>query len=141
MKKNLCVVIFALFTSIMAFGGGSHEHPPVHKKHSFVFVDRNAEYATHVVYKKPHNFQVNIRLKPLPLLPYIAEAMASFPEQSFFIQFNPFDISKMNEKPDLSATIVREDSSGQLIPIAKDFSLVAGNYEVTYFEELPLDLN
>src|SRR5687767_9298112 len=57
-------VLVAISTSLVISSVQAHDHPADHVKHNMVVYGSPAEtYASHIVYKVPHNYQVILKIR------------------------------------------------------------------------------
>lgn len=117
-----------------------HSH---HVKHNMVlFGEANTFYASHIVYKQPHNFQVILKIH------FKSEVTAELTRQfgahagdEFIYLLDTMDISQIQQKPVISGSIFRRLTDGTKDIIFEKISLQAVEYSIVYFDELPLSLS
>ena len=66
MKKCISVFMTAVLILISPFASASQshrQHPEWHVKHNMILVGETEIFASHIVYKVPHNFQVILKIK------------------------------------------------------------------------------
>lgn len=113
-----------------------------HVKHNMVLVGTEEVFASHIVYKEPHNYQVILQLNfEESVLKEYTEARASFPEEQFILLLDHMDISKIQESTSLSGTLLRRTATGEQTTINAHVHLNQGSFKVLYFDELPLSLS
>ena len=134
--KN-AVFIFAIFVSTICLATVGHEH---HAKHNMILFGESEIFASHIVYKVPHNFQVLLKLKLSAEIKqtYLNEKSLHQQDQ-FILLLDTMDISKIKEADQISGQILRENPSGKQDPIG-EIELTREKFQVIYFDELPLNL-
>jgi hypothetical protein len=117
-------------------------HPNhVHVKHGMILLGESEVIASHIVYKTPHNFQVLMSLKlDQATNSLYLKARADHPKSTFILLLDPIDIEEITSLPSLSGAIFHRDEQGQRHEIAPNVTLRRENFEVLYFDELPLSL-
>lgn len=139
--KNISFFILIIMgsLSVQSFAQ-DHAH---HAKHNMVlFGEADAYYASHIVYKEPHNFQVIIKVNfDSNVKAKIAREMHDFPGDQFIYLLGQMDISQISQKPGISGQIFRRATDGSKQVIFEQIDLKADEYSVIYFDELPLSLS
>lgn len=130
------VLAIALVAPITAFA--QHDH---HAKHNMLLFGTDEVFASHIVYKVPHNFQVvlQIALAPEVKQAYL-DAKKAHPTDTFILLLDPMDISKVAEMETLSGTLLRSDAADQQATVSARVILKKGEFKILYFDELPLSL-
>lgn len=139
--KNFKYLI-SLIANLVSLQSFAQDHAQ-HAKHNMVlFGEADAYYASHIVYKKPHNFQVILKVKfDSNTKAKIANEMMSHPNDEFIYLLDHMDISKINEKPSISGQIFRSNADGTKQIIFEQIALNETEYSIIYFDELPLSLS
>jgi hypothetical protein len=116
----------------------SHTH---HVRHNMVVYGMNEVFASHIVYKQPHNYQVilNVNFSDAVMDAYRL-ARTEHPSDTFIFLLEPGDISKIREEDRLTGSLFRRNSSGQRVDIEPSVTLEREAFRVEYFAELPLSL-
>lgn len=132
------ILIIANLTGVQSFAQDRAHHA----KHNMVlFGNGDTYYASHIVYKEPHNFQVILKINlDSSIKEKIASEMQAHLEDQFIYLLDHMDISQINEKPDISGQIFRIAGNGSKQVIFDQVSLNANEYSIIYFDELPLSL-
>ena len=133
--KILMALSTILATAARAQGQG------IHVKHLMVLVGNGEVFASHVVYKVPHNFQVilSISLPTDAKQAYLLERSAH-PNDNFFFQLDPIDLSAIREASEVSGSLLRESEVGIRTTIFESVTLRQPDFSVLFFNELPLSL-
>ncbi|MBC7457351.1 MAG: hypothetical protein H7235_03675 [Bdellovibrionaceae bacterium] len=139
--KNIKYLI-SLIVNLVSLHSFAQDHVE-HAKHNMVlFGEADAYYASHIVYKKPHNFQVILKVTFDPnAKSKIANEMMSHSKDQFIFLLDHMDISKINEKPGISGQIFRTNADGSKQIIFEQMALKDTEYSIVYFDELPLSLS
>lgn len=126
-----------LLISTFAFGADHGRYP----KHNLILVGESEIFASHIVYKAPHNFQVILKLslgeKTRDL--YLTEKRAH-PGEEFIFLLDEMDIAQIENAAEISGTIFRRNAGGEKVIIAQGQRLARDSFSVLYFDELPLSL-
>jgi hypothetical protein len=127
-------------TGISGFAEGM-DHAQ-HAKHNMVLFGESEVFASHIVYKEPHNYQVilKIKLDAHHQALYLAER-SQHPKDQFIYLLDPMNIKDIESAAAISGTISRMDASGVRREIAPNVVVTRENFEVIYFDELPLSLS
>ena len=113
-----------------------------HVRHGMVLFGETNIFASHIVYKAPHNFQVvlEIRLSSQVNDAYSA-ARREFPMNKLVLVLDALDISLLGStKLPLAGTIFREDQQGNKFELISGVKIGVPDYDIVYFDELPLSL-
>lgn len=137
--KTFAAIAFSLLTlgTTMSFAQG-HAH---HVKHNMVLYGEHQIFASHIVYKVPHNYQVilEVALDPESRRLYLAER-ARFPADRIVLLLDESSIAHIERLPRISGTILRTDAQGKKITVVSHLTIPRARYRVVYFSELPLSL-
>lgn len=138
--KNITGLILVIINliGVQSFAQ-DHAH---HVKHNMVlFGDGNTYYASHIVYKEPHNFQVILKINLDSIVKEkVTSEMQAHPGDQVIYLLDHMDISKINAKPDISGQIFRIAADDSKQVIFEQVNLKANEYSIIYFDELPLSL-
>lgn len=137
--KNLVVVGTYLALSFFGLEGGAH--PNHHVKHNMVLLGTTEVFASHIVFKRPHNYQVILKINfdEAAQTAYLREREAHPQDQMIFL-LDEMDIKDIQSHNAIVGTLIRVDSKRQRIPILESIILKGRNFSVLFFNELPLSL-
>lgn len=115
-----------------------HTH---HVKHNMVLFGRDEIFASHLVYKAPHNFQVvlSIALSGRAKDDY-QHSRTAFPGDTFIFLLDEMHIDQIQQADRLSGKILRRDGAGEKHDVSLDVTLTRGQFKTLFFNELPLSL-
>lgn len=112
-----------------------------HAKHNMLVFGTDEIFASHLVYKRPHNYQVILTLN------FDQETRAAY---LIFRQNRPFalvkflldhsDIAKIESMEALTGPLLYEDEAGKNQEILPNISIPRKDFKILYLEELPLAL-
>lgn len=113
-----------------------------HAKHNMIlFGDKGHYYASHIVYKAPHNFQVILKLELNSELDQrITAEKSQHPSDEFIYLLDHMDISQIKNQPSLLGQVFRISADGTKQIISEKVGIMPSEYSVIYFDELPLSL-
>lgn len=139
MKKlvQLAVLAMNLFMPQFALA-----HDPSHAtRHNLVLFGRDETFASHIVYKAPHNFQVilEINFDFQTHQKYLLARQAQ-PDGLFIFLLEPIDISRIESADILKGALLYEDVQGHRHTVVPEIALTKESYRLVYFNELPLAL-
>ena len=136
--RNILASSFVAAVASATASAQSHEH---HVKHNLLVFGNAEIYASHLVYKSPHNHQVvlRLRLEAAELRAYHG-ARAAFPRDKVLLLLNPVDISRVAQATSLSGVLLRVDGDGKKITLVPEVRLDHGEFTLLYSAELPLSL-
>ncbi len=143
MALNVKLMLLSLLAGFASFASpttpGPHDH---HKRHFMVLAGETEVFAYHYVYKVPHNYQVILKVNfdEATKSTYLAEK-AAHPKETFFYYFDPMVIADVASVTELSGSLVREDASGTQFEILKKIVVPRADFEVLFFDEVPLKLD
>ena len=125
--------LLGLLMSLTAFG---QDHCV---KHNMVLFGEQEVFASHIVYKVPHNYQVVMKVTfSDDVKKKYLSARQQNPGKLMILLLDPTDISKINIPKDLSATLLVEDESGTRTEIASKIRISREDYQVLFFDEVPM---
>ena len=132
MLKSI-VLAFAAWFSTAAFAQ--------HARHNMVVHGAVEVFASHIVYKVPHNYQVIIRVRfsKQAQAAYLA-ARAEHPNDTFIFLLDAVHIADLAAQERISGVLFRRDVNDARVDIATNVVLERSQYDVVYSEELPLSL-
>lgn len=137
--SKFILILLATFT-FRAFAEPLHSAD--HVRHNMVVYGLNEIHASHIVYKKPHNYQVilSVRFPATSLAAYLA-AKAEHPGDRIIFLLHPVDIGDIRSANVLSGSLFRRDSEGRRFDITPELTLDENSFDLVYFQELPLSLD
>lgn len=137
-RFQLLTSLLISFFSLQSFANT----PAAHAKHNMVlFGEAHTYYASHLVYKAPHNYQVILKLDlDASSKTKLGIELQAHPQDQFIFLLDHMDISQIELKPTIAGQIFRNDSTGAKHVIFESVHLSAGEYSVIFFNELPLSL-
>ncbi len=137
MKFILLLFITSHLTFLKVASAQTHDH---HSKHRMILLGESEIFASHIVYKMPHNIQLILKLLfPIETRQAYLQEKVKFPGDLFILVLDPMDLSKIAEAKLISGTIYREIADGTRSKIA-DTVIEGANFKIIYYEELPTDL-
>ena len=134
------IIGMAIFVSLHSFSWAEEGHNHA-TKHKMVLFGEKEVFASHIVYKAPHNFQVIIKIimDEADREKYIA-AKAANPNAQFIYVLNTMNIGEIAAASEISGSVVfvgADDHQNEVIPNVK---ISRSHFEIVYFDELPLSL-
>jgi hypothetical protein len=137
MKLKL-IVLYILLTFSPAAHGEEHDQ---HAKHNMLIFGRAEIYASHLLYKVPHNYQVMLKLELPPAVEnlYLKERV-KHPADKFIFLLDEMNISQIEKADGISASIFRRDRAGEKHVLVPRVELESKDFIVLYLNELPLSL-
>jgi hypothetical protein len=134
-RKIALILVMFSYQSL----GASHEH---HAQHNMVVYGTDVVYASHIVYKKPHNYQVILNVDlPGDVGHAYREARQSHPGDMYIFLLDPSNIADIEQADFISGALFRRDSDGQRADIASHVVLNRTSFRIVFFQELPLSLS
>ena len=131
------VMIGLFFASAAIAQHDLHNHPP----HNMILLGKDEVFASHIVYKEPHNFQVILKVD------FDSETLAVYkasknenPNQLFIFLLDSMDIKAISEQTQLSGKILFENANDERIVFRQNVVLNKEQFKIVYFDELPLSL-
>lgn len=119
----------------------SDEHNHVMAKHGMILIGDEKVFASHIVYKVPHNFQVILEVHfSSEIKEKYLSAKSSEPAKLFILVLDSMDIKNIGQQAEITGTIYSEDKDGNRKEIAPGVRLKRDEFSVLYFDELPLSL-
>lgn len=113
-----------------------------HVDHNMILLGSDEIFATHIVYKVPHNFQVilNLQLPPGVKATYQKEKKAQ-PSEQFRFVLKHIDISQIQNLASISGALIRVKSDGKKTVILDSVTLTKHQFKILFFDEVPLSLS
>jgi hypothetical protein len=134
-------MIKSILISVLIFVGfnanSQTQGPHAHPKHNMVLFGENEIFASHIVYKSPHNFQVilSLSLTADEQSKYLA-AKTEHPSELFIYLLDPMDIKDIATTKSISGRVFYLDSAGGRHEVIADLAVASENFKVIYFDEL-----
>lgn len=135
------ILITATILTLISLLSSAQDHTG-HTKHNMVLFGESQIFASHIVYKVPHNYQVILELKldPMALQEYL-KTKSENPSHQFIFLLDPMDISEIKNLDSISGSILHEDTSGQRSSVVPKVTIAKNNFKIIFFDELPLSLS
>lgn len=139
--KHLILWTVLVMGFLTAQIGQAHDHTQ-HAKHNFVLFGNNEIFASHIVYKAPHNFQVVLKIKfDEQIHQDYLQAMKEQPDKQFIFLLDTMDVSQIKTATEIRGTILYEDIDSTRHTIISNVVITQGNFKIIFFDELPLSLS
>lgn len=143
--KNLKSLIktVILTTLMVAKAATAQTHPHNHAKHGMVlFGDQYEIFASHIIAKAPHNYQVILKVNLDRITQNIYDdSRINHRDERIVLVLNTMDLSTIKSQPTLVGTLIRENlTTNARTTLATEVILLAHHYELVFFQELPLSL-
>jgi hypothetical protein len=138
--KNVMLVAMVLALMGVSSSGmaQSHEHL---SKHGFVLMGDEQIFASHIVYKHPHNYQILIELTfDAKTTQVLRNARAAEPENLFVFVLDPLDLTQIASQRSLTGIIQSRNKNDERTTIIDGVVVANRFFKIIYFEELPLSL-
>lgn len=114
-----------------------HNHPP----HNMILLGQDEVFASHIVYKEPHNFQVLLKVDFDPETRSVYKnAKREHPNQLFIFLLDSMDIKMISEQTALTGKILFENTKNERVVIRQNVHLSQDQFKIIFFDELPLSL-
>lgn len=114
--------------------------PASHPSHNMLLFGSEEIYASHIVYKSPHNFQVILKLRlPDNVKEHYLLLRDSHPDAQIVLLLDPFDISTIATASTISGLIKVRGSSNRIL--TPRVTLTRNDFDLVFFNELPLALD
>jgi hypothetical protein len=112
-----------------------------HSQHNMILLGEGPIFASHIVYKEPHNFQVLLEIKFDEETKSLYLASKADHSQALFIfLLDPIDIKNISTQEFISGSISYTDSAEQRHEVIHHVTVSRANFKVIYLDELPLSL-
>lgn len=133
------ILLLGLLT-FSPFGfGGDHDH---HAKHNMLLFGEAEIFASHLVYKVPHNYQVVLKLNlPANVKARYLNERALHPQDRFIFLLEEISIKDIESLPSIAASIFRIEDTGEKKVLFARVEVARENFTVLYLNELPLSLS
>lgn len=143
MTRFLLILSFVFLSMPPAMAGAApavpgHAH---HPKHNMVAFGTAELFVSHIVYVQPHNYQVILRLNlAAGDFAKYRDERARFPADRFIYLLDEMDISRIGGAAAVTGNLFRVDGSGARHDVLPGLRVERKNFEIVYFNELPLSL-
>lgn len=130
-----------ILASIFVTCAAAFTHDPHHVKHNMLMYGESDVFASHLVYKVPHHYQVILKLTldERTRAIYLRERRA-FPSDQLRFLLDDMNIRDLAALPGISGTVLRVNAAGQKTVLIPSLRLHKSQYSIVYFAELPLPL-
>ena len=134
-------VVISILLSCLSLQVFAQEHTH-HATHNMVLYGQGENfYASHLVYKVPHNYQVILKLNlPSDVKAQVNKEMSAYPSDQFIYLLDHMDIGQITQQPKISGQIFRRAADGSKQILFSSLTLQPNEYRIVYFSELPLSL-
>lgn len=134
-------VLFSVLLSCFSLNASTQDHAH-HVNHNMVLFGQGENfYASHIVYKVPHNYQVILKVNlPANIKVLVNKEMAAHPSDQFIYLLDHMNISQITQQPTISGQFFRRAADGSKQILFSSVILQPSEYSVVYFDELPLSL-
>lgn len=132
------LITFLLVTQIGMAKSHDHSH---HPPHNMVLFGTQQTFASHIVYKKPHHYQVilEVRLDATTRELY-TDTLTRHSADSLILLLGEMDIGLIEKKPLLTAKLIQRLASGERKVLRENIQLRPEDYKIIFFNEVPLNL-
>lgn len=113
-----------------------------HPKHNLVVFGETQVFASHIVFKQPHNYQVELALTfSADVQDAYLRARTGHPDDTYIFLLDPVDISQVSNLERLTGALFRRDHNNQRFDIASSVVVERDSFQVIFLQELPLSLS
>jgi hypothetical protein len=140
-KKEKHMRLLASMMLLFAFQiARAHDH--VHAKHNMVLFGENEVFASHLVYKAPHNYQVilSLSLSAEDKGKYLA-ARCEHPTEQLIFLLDEMDIKDIATQRVISGPVFYRGADGERHEVIPNMRITQESFKVVFFNELPLSLS
>lgn len=130
-------LVLILLTLSLAVNAQANTH---HTKHNMVMYGESEVFLSHIVYKVPHNYQVILRIRLTNEVLHKYLEAKKFSTQMIFL-LDKMNIAEIVNTGFLKGIIYSEDREGVRTQIQTDVKIEKQNFDIIYFNELPLVLS
>lgn len=135
--RTLSQILLTLLLTVAVEAQDHQHHPP----HNMILLGTNEVFASHIVYKEPHNFQVILKVDfDSETLAVYQNSKSENPQQLFIFLLDSMDIAKIGELTELSGKVLFENANNERVVIRQNVVLKKEQFKIVYFDELPLSL-
>lgn len=138
-KCSTFLVLFAAYLFSSVARAETHDHQ--HVRHNMVLFGEQEVFASHIVYKDPHNVQVILQLSlPSDTKSQYSLERALHPLDTFIFLLDPSNIKEISTQASISGDFRREDAEGQTTIFIPHLELASADYKIVFFDIVPLSL-
>lgn len=138
---NKVISFCFLFAVIVTAGIPAFAHDPHHVEHNMLLFGETEIFASHIVYKVPHNFQVILKLElPANIRELYLRERKLHPTETFIYFLDRMHIGDIGQASAIAGNIFRKNDAGEKVYLARDVRLPRESFAIVYFNELPESL-
>lgn len=142
-KSRFVTAFIVVAASFVAASGqilaDDHQH---HPPHNMVVFGVDEVFASHIVYKTPHNYQVEMAVTfPTEVQAAYRAARSAHPNDTFIFLLDSMNIAEIARQERLTGALFRLDADDQRFDIAPAVALERNAFRIVFFQELPLSLS
>ena len=131
-------LLFVMLSAGTARAQDGHQH---HPPHNMILLGTTEIFASHIVYKQPHNFQVILKIQFDEKTKVAYQTARDENTESLFIfLLHSMDISQIQTMESISGKLLFEGPDGQRNIILENVVIDKDHFKVVYFDEVPLSL-
>ena len=133
---------FLFVLALLSAGTASADPHQHHAKHNMVLFGESEVFASHIVYKVPHNYQVILKLsmEESAREAYLRERRAH-PKAEIIFLLDHMHIGEIENAQEISGTVFRVlPEGGGKSEIVRRTRVARADFQIVYFDELPLSL-
>jgi hypothetical protein len=126
----------------LTLGGGveASPHEAHWSKHNLILFGEDEIFASHIVFKQPHNFQLILKVNfGEAARQHIALLRSINPDAQVVFLLDPVDLNSIAKVEKLSGVVKERGTSNKIVSTL--VTLSKKDFEIIYFDELPLDLS
>ncbi len=114
-------------------------HAADHPTHNMILLGSHEIFASHIVYKEPHNYQIILKINLAGAHKDVyLKARADFPKNLQIFLINPMNLKDIKNVSEISGVLLTEFPDGRRQILSEQITLMLNSFEVVYFDELPL---
>lgn len=138
-SKIFVTLLMGILVGPASFAGvDPHEH---HAKHGMLLFGEGPIYASHIVYKAPHNYQLILKLNfDSAIRDLYLQERKGYPKDQLIFVLDPMDLKDIESAAVISGVILRKDGDGNKVNVVSDVEVSRTDFEILFFDELPLSL-
>lgn len=135
-------LLIALFSTLFANANLTTQDHSTHPPHNMILFGSLPIFASHIVYKKPHNYQVILEVSlDSTARQLYHETILKFPNDQMILLLDSMDIGQIERKPSLTAKLIRTTEQGERKILDEHITIKPEDYKIIFFDEIPLNLN
>lgn len=140
LKTVSALILFLMSVQVPASTEGNHGHAG-HVRHNMLLYGVEPVFASHIVYKEPHNYQLILQLglDELARSTYL-KIRNEHPEVRQFLLLDPLDLNEFASTDSLTGSLLYEELDGKRHVLLERITIPKKSYKVIYFEKLPVSL-